>query len=248
MSLMAFVALAAAAFALSVFALRGLLEIRDALRFAELNRLSSPSHWQVTRAWVGVAAGVLVLLAASALGSGAWLAAAVVAVLGFWLAPQLLAAACQRVERALLDDLAVHLDLIALSMEAGSSLAAALATCAQRAPGGALWRAWTRVILEIHSGAEPMEALRAMEQRVGTRPLTSLVNALRSAERINVDLAQVLRERARQSAAHRFARAERRARAAPLRLWAALMLVIAPCTLVVLAFPLARLLAMAVGQ
>jgi tight adherence protein C len=54
----------------------------------------------------------------------------------------------------------------------------------------------------------------------------------------------VLRERARQAAAARFARAERRARVAPLRLWATLMLCIAPCTLLVLAFPVARLLAL----
>jgi len=239
------VALAAAVFALSVYALRGLLDIRDALRFAELNRLSSPAHWQATRAWLGVAAALPVLVAGSALGGGAWLAAAAVAALGYRVAPHFLASARQHVERDVLDDLAVHLDLIALAMEAGSSLAAAIAICEQRAPEGALRRSWARVILDIHSGTEPMEALRAMEQRVGARPLTALVNALRAAERVGADLAQVLRECARQSAAHRFARAERRARAAPLRLWAALVLALAPCTFVVLAFPLARLLALA---
>jgi len=38
--------------------------------------------------------------------------------------------------------------------------------------------------------------------------------------------------------------AERLARAAPLKLWATLMLCIAPCTLLVLAFPVAQLLAL----
>jgi tight adherence protein C len=61
-------------------------------------------------------------------------------------------------------------------------------------------------------------------------------------------LAPVLRERATQSAANRFARAERRARAAPLKLWATLVLCIAPCTLVVLAFPMAKLLALLAGR
>ena len=68
--------------------------------------------------------------------------------------------------------------------------------------------------------------------------------ALRSAERAGVDAGAVLRERARQAAASRFARAERLARAAPLKLWATLMLCIAPCTLLVLAFPVAQLLAL----
>jgi tight adherence protein C len=246
-SLFVLVCLAGGLFGLSVFGLRGFLDLREALRLAELQRLASPLHWQATRAWLGAAAGVPVLFAASALGGGAWLAAAAVAVLGFWVAPRFLEAARQRVQQELLDDLPVHLDLIALAMEAGAELPAALATCAHRAPEGALRRAWARVILEIHAGAEPLEALRALEQRTSLKPLGVLLTALRSAEKFGIPAAQVFRERARQSAAQRFARAERLARAAPLRLWAALVLAIAPCTFVVLAFPLARLLALIAG-
>jgi tight adherence protein C len=244
----ALVILAAVMFGLSVFGLRGLLEIRDALRTADLQRLTPPAHWQATRAWIGMAAAVPVVFAASTLAGGAWVAGALVAALGYWVAPQFLASARQRVEHELLDDLPVHLDLIALAMEAGWALPTALATCAHRAPEGALRRAWERVVLDIHEGAEPLEALRALEQRTGLRPLATLVVALRSAEKFGIPVAQVFRERARQSAAQRFARAERRARAAPLRLWAALVLAIAPCTFIVLAFPLARLLARLAGH
>jgi tight adherence protein C len=234
---------AAGAFALTVFGVRGLLGIRQALRAADLASLSAPEHWQVTRAWIGFAAALPVLLVTSRLGSGAWLAGAVTAAIGYWAAPEFLAAARMRVEREVLDDLAVHLDLAALAMEAGSSFPAALGICADRAPEGALRRSLNRVILEIHAGADPLDALRALEQRVGVKPLNSLVTALRSAERLNMDVAQVLRERARHSAGHRFARAERLARAAPLKLWATLVLAIVPCTFVVLAFPIARMLA-----
>lgn len=239
---------AAGVFALSVFGLRGLLEIRDALRHAEFTRLSVPENWHITRAWVGVVAGLPVLIAASRLGAAAWLAGATTAALGFWAAPEFLLAARRQAERELLDDLALHLDLAALAMEAGSSLPTALAMCAERTPPGALQRALHRVSLEIHSGIEPLEALRGLEQRVGLKPLSSLVLALRSAERQNMDLAQVLRERARQSAGYRFARAERLARAAPLKLWAALVLAIAPCTFVVLALPIAHMLVLIAGK
>jgi len=238
---------AAGVFALSVYGLRGLLDIRDALRTADLARLSAPEHWQLTRAWFGAVAGIPMLMAASRLGAAAWLAGAATAALGYWVAPEFLAAARRRVECEVLDDLALHLDLAALAMEAGSSLPAALALCTERAPPGALQRALSRVVLEIHAGAEVLEALRGFEQRVGLRPVSSLVAALRSAERLNMDLAQVLRERARQSAGYRFARAERLARAAPLKLWAALVLAIAPCSVVVLAFPIAHLLARVAG-
>ena len=243
MTLFTLVILASVMFGLSVFGLRGLLDIRDALRSAELNRLASPAHWQATRAWLGLVAAVPVLFAGSALASGAWLAAAAVAALGYLVAPLFLASARQSAEHELLDELPVHLDLIALAMEAGWELPAALAICAQRAPEGELRRAWTRVNLDINGGTEPLEALRALEQRSGLKPLSVLVTALRSADKFGIPAAQVFRERARQSAAQRFARAERLARAAPLRLWAAMVLAIVPCTFVVLAFPLARLLA-----
>jgi tight adherence protein C len=235
-------------FVLTVFGLRGFLEIRDALRFAEFSRLTSPTHWQATRAWAGVGAAIPVFVGASRLGTGAWFAGLAVAALGYAVAPHFLAAARQRAEREVLDDLSLHLDLIALAMESGSSLPAALSICAERAPAGALQRAWGRVILEIHAGAEPLEALRALEQRMGLRPFASLVTAVRAAERLNIEPARIIRERARQSAAHRFARAERLARAAPLKLWAALVLCLAPCTLVVLAFPMARMLALVLGR
>jgi tight adherence protein C len=247
MTFLALVILASDMFGLSVFGLRGLLDIRDALRTAELSRLDSPAHWQATRAWLGLAAAVPVFFAGSALETGAWLAAAAVAALGYWVAPLFLASARQSVEHELLEDLPVHLDLIALAMEAGWALPAALAICAHRAPDGALRRAWTRVTLDIHGGTEPIEALRALEQRSGLKPLSVLVAALRSADKFGIPAAQVFRERARQSAAQRFARAERLARAAPLRLWAAMVLAIVPCTFVVLAFPLARLLARIAG-
>jgi tight adherence protein C len=242
------VLLALGAFGLSVFGLRGLLDIRDALRTAELDRLSAPQHWPTTRAFIGMIAAVPVFFATLPLGAAAWLAGAATGALGYWVAPQFLRSARERVEREVLDDLALHLDLMALAMEAGSSLGAALAICVERAPDGPLRRAWLRVVLEIHAGADPADALRGFDQRLGLRAVNTLVTALRSAERVGVAPARVLRERARQSAANRFARAERRARAAPLKLWATLMLCIAPCTLLVLAFPVAHLLALIIDR
>jgi tight adherence protein C len=127
-------------------------------------------------------------------------------------------------------------------------LAAAIAVCADRAPESALRRAWLRVLLDIHGGTEPLEALRGLEQRLGLRAFSTLLTELRTAQRLGFDAANVFRERARQAAANRFARAERLARAAPLKLWATLMLCIAPCTLVVLAFPVARMMALAIDR
>ncbi len=245
--LVVFVPISVAAFAVGVFGLRGALEMRSALRMGELDHLDAPPQWPVTRAFYGLALALPVLVITAPLGGGAWLAAGAVAALGYCAAPRFVASSRARVEREVLDDLPLHLDLLALAMESGSTLSSALGFCIEHAPHGTLRRAWTRVVLDIHQGMEPLDALRGLEQRLRLRPLGTLVLALRTAERLGLPLAQVLREKARQSAASRFAYAEQRARAAPLRLWATLVLCLAPCTLVVLAYPMARMLAHVFG-
>jgi len=227
-----------------VLGLRGVLDIHQALRDAELARLSEPQHWRATRAFLSACVALPVWLTAAPLGAAAFGAAAATAGLGYAVAPRFLDALRRRAAQALLDELALHLDLIALAVEAGGSLTSALTACAERAPDGPLRRCWARAVLELHAGAPVQDVLRGLELRIGVRAFSSLVTALRCAERAGVDAAVVLRERARQAAAARFARAEQLARAAPLRLWATLMLCIAPCTLLVLAFPVAKLLAL----
>jgi tight adherence protein C len=240
--------LAAGLFTLGIHGLRGVLAIRAALRSAALGDLADPPHWRATRGFLGACAALPVLFVSSALGWGALAAAAVVGALGYAVAPQFLQSLRARAEGEVLDDLPLHLDLMALSTEAGGTLPAALALAAEHGPEGALRRAFEGVLLDVHAGTEPLDALRILDQRLGVRSFNTLVTSLRSADRLGMPLAPVLRERATQSAANRFARAERLARAAPLKLWATLVLCIAPCTLVVLAFPVAKLLALVVGK
>lgn len=243
----AWILLGAGGFALGVFGLRGWLDIRAALRDAELERLDAHPDWQVSRAFAGFVAAIPVSVATAPLEGGRWFATLLVAGLAFAAAPHFLAAARQRVEQEIRDELPLHLDLIALAMEGGATLPAAIALCAEHAPDGALRRAWNRVLLEIHTGAEPLEALRAFEDRLGFRLFGNLPAALRSSERFGIEPAAIVREKARHAAGVRFSRAEQLARAAPLKLWATLMLCLAPCTLVVLAFPVAKMLALLAG-
>jgi len=229
--------------AVAVLGLHGLLEIRAALRSGELDRMVSVRFWPATRAFCGLSAAVPVYLATQSLGAGALGAAACTAGLGYAVCPLFRDEARRRAEQALLDELALHLDLIALVMESGGSLTAALGACAERAPDGPLRRAWARIVLEIHAGAPVLDVLRDLDQRLGIRAFSTLVTLLRGADRAGLDVTAVLRDRARQAAASRFARAERLARAAPLKLWATMALCLVPCTPLVLAFPLSRLLA-----
>jgi tight adherence protein C len=239
----AWLLIAGGMFPLGVYGLRGLSSIHDALQAVEPARIAPPAHWPAARALLGLALALPVFLITRQLGIVSLVAGVLVAGLAFWMAPQLLTAIRRRLERQLLDELALHLDLLAVAMEAGSSWSSALALCVERSPEGPLRRAWQRVIADIHSGMEPMEALRGLEQRLRLQPFTTLLSSLRAAEKLKLPVSGVLRERARHCAAARFARAERRARAAPLKLWAAMLLCLLPCTAVVLAYPAARWLA-----
>ena len=239
--------LAAGVAVVGVQGLRGLRVILGALRELELDRLAPPPHWPATRALLGVFAALPVAWLARSTGAAALVSAGAVAALGFWVAPRLLAGARRRLQRQLLDELGLHFELLAVALESGSSWTSALALCVEQAPDGPLRRAWPLVIREIQGGADPLDALRALEQRLRLQPLTTLISALRAAEKLRLPAASVLRDRARHCAAARFARAERLARAAPLKLWAAMLLCLAPCSAVVLAYPISQLLAMLAG-
>lgn len=245
--LLQWILLAAGGFALGIFGLRGWLGIGAALRDAELERLNAEPNRHASRAFAGFVAAIPVWIACGSLGSGRWLASTIVAALAYAAEPRFVAAARERIEHEMRDELPLHLDLIAVAVEGGATLPAAIALCAEHAPDGALRRAWNRVLLEIHAGTDPLDALRALEERLGFALFGNLPAALRSAEKYGIDPAMILREKARHSAGVRFSRAEQLARAAPLKLWATLMLCLAPCTLVVLAFPVAKMLALVAG-
>src|SRR5919108_3155132 len=157
---------AAVVLALGVVGSRGLIEIRDALRLAEFDRLASVPQWPAARALLGVLLALPPVFVLASRGAvAAWLGLGV-AVSGYCLAPRLLLAVRRRVENQILDALPLHLDLMALALEAGGAWPGALTACIERAPDGPLRRAWERVLLEIHAGAEPLEALKQLEQRV----------------------------------------------------------------------------------
>jgi pilus assembly protein TadC len=233
--------LAAIAAGSGVHGLRGVAAIVDAARRAELDRLAHPPHWMAVRVLASLVSALPVLAVSQRLGVIALAMSALVAGFVFWLSPEALIAIRRRVERRVLDDLPLHLDLMAVAMESGCQWSAALSLCVERVADGPLRRAWQRVLLEVHAGTEPLDALRALEQRLRLAPFATLVSALRASEKLQVPAAVVLRERARQTAASRFARAERRARAVPLKLWAVMLLCLVPCAAVTLAIPLVQL-------
>lgn len=137
----------------------------------------------------------------------------------------------------ILRDLSVYVDMLTLALEAGGTLSVALRVATDRMPDSALRRAFHRVQNDLRAGRSRSDALRALAQRVDAPPVSSLVAALVQADTSGASLSGVLRAQSEQRLNERFARAEKLALEAPVKLLAPLILCIFPCTFLVLAFP-----------
>jgi tight adherence protein C len=135
-------------------------------------------------------------------------------------------------------DLPVYVDMLTLALEAGGALSVALKVATERAPDGVLRRGFLRVQGDLRAGRSRREALQALAERLSVSAVDPLVAALVQAESSGASLASMLRAQADQRLHERFARAEKLALEAPVKMLGPLVLCIFPCTFLVLAFPL----------
>ena len=142
-------------------------------------------------------------------------------------------------QRQVLRELPGYLDLLTLALEAGCAFNAALQMAVQRSPASPLRMALERSLQEMRAGSQRAEALRRLERRVGVAALGAAVAAIVQAEATGVSLAPVIRAQALRGTRERFARAEKLAMEAPVKMLAPLVLCIFPCTFIVIGFPIA---------
>lgn len=136
-------------------------------------------------------------------------------------------------------ELPLYVDMLTLALEAGGSLSVALRVATERSPDSVLRRAFLRVQGDLRAGRSRAEALRTLGERLDLPAMKPLVAALIQADASGGSLAAVLRAQSEQRLNERFARAEKRAMEAPVRMLGPLVLCIFPCTFLVLAFPVA---------
>jgi tight adherence protein C len=165
-------------------------------------------------------------LAAALPGRLPFLAAVGLPVAGFF-APDLLIARRTRARgRGMAAELADLLDLLRVSVEAGLPLGRALSEVGSR-HRGALAREWRAAAARIDLGVPQAEALARLVARCPVPAVSTLVGALRRAERHGAPLSDTLAAQAAEArAAHARRLHEQAARAAPkIQLVVALMLV-----------------------
>lgn len=139
------------------------------------------------------------------------------------------------------------LDLMTISVEAGATLTSGIRLILEQAPQTPLRGYFERVMREVRSGRPRAQAFSEVADMYAVESLGTLAAALAAAEGAGLSLGQVLRTQAAQRTAERFARAERLAMQAPVKMLGPLILCIFPCTFIVLAVPIAVRLKEALG-
>lgn len=176
------------------------------------------------------------------------LAGVAAAVLG-WSLPDLW---LSRVTRARLREISRSLpdviDLLSVSVEAGTSFDGAVQKVSEKF-AGATAREFAEYLKEVRLGRSREEALRALADRVALDELRSFAAAVIQADRLGVSLSRVLRVQASQIRERRRMRAEEQAMRVPVKLVFPLVFFIFPSLLVVLLGPaVIRILTVLTGQ
>ncbi len=129
-----------------------------------------------------------------------------------------------------------YLDVIILSIEAGTNLTGGITQAVQKSSDSPLKSEYAHVLRDIRSGKSRADALRAMCERAKCQSLTAVTNSMIQAEQSGSSLAPVLRAQADQLRNSRFLQAEKLAMEAPVKLLGPLIIFIFPTTFLVLSF------------
>lgn len=130
------------------------------------------------------------------------------------------------------------LDLITLCVESGLNLNGAIAQAVAKGPAGPLRDEFARLLRDVRAGRPRSEALRDLAGRLDMAPVTNFVSTLIQAEATGMSLGPILRAQAEQRRTERFARAEKLAMQAPVKLLFPLLFFIFPCVFTILMFPI----------
>lgn len=213
--------------------------VEAALEQGGLDQSVRANQW-LALVWLSAAlVAVVALEVTSASGPGliwqfAAAAAAGAALPWLWLRERL-----HRRRNAILRELPGYLDLLTLGLEAGCAFGVALQLAVSRSAPGPLRAALERALQEIRAGRSRSEALQRVALRLRVGALSEAVAAIVQAEATGVSLAPVMRGQAARATQERFARAEKQAMEAPVKMLGPLLLCIFPCTFIVIGFPIA---------
>jgi tight adherence protein C len=209
------------------------------LRKAELDYALSPQQWVSSKIVYGFLIGLFVTLMGLWMGIHSVVWTLVGGFFGFMYLELWMRDRIKLIEIQVLKNLPNFLDMLTLAIESGCNLTVGINIAVEKSPDNPLQRAFARLLREIRSGRTRIDALRALEERLDISSVTSMTTALVQAEKTGASLGTVLRAQSTQRTNERFARAEKLAMEAPVKMLGPLIMCIFPCTFLVLGFPIA---------
>jgi tight adherence protein C len=129
------------------------------------------------------------------------------------------------------------IDLLKISIEAGSNMQGALQYAVAYGPAGPLRNEFSKVLSDIRSGRSRAQALHDFSQRTNIPAIAHLCAAITTAEKQGASLGAILQAQAEQRRQERFSAAETAAMKAPVKMLGPLVLFIFPGTFIILFFP-----------
>ena len=165
---------------------------------------------------IGLCVGVLLIIFLRSTMVGG-IIGLLVAAIGWRMPSILLSRAIKTRKEMIARDLPEFLDLLSTTVQAGLSLNAAMIQSAD-ATTGPLHSELTSTLSEIRLGRSRSEALTAMADRADEKSLTMTISAIVQAEKLGSDLADILRELAKESRDRRWMRAEEKAAQLPVKM------------------------------
>lgn len=196
----------------------------------------SPQQFIASKVVASIVTGLLVALAGMHIGGATYIMGFLAAIGGFFYPELWLRELTQTRSTAILRTLPFYLDVITLSVEAGTNLSGGLTQAVQKTGDTPLRREFSRVLRDIRSGRTRADALRDLSDRTGSPAVNNVVTGLIQAERSGSSLGPILRAQANQLRTQRFQAAEKKAMEAPVKLLAPLIMFIFPTTVLVIGF------------
>jgi tight adherence protein C len=201
---------------------------------AGLGFAMEPQQFLAARCLLSVLGAALIGFVLSGWGRSPWLSMLLAAAAG-WLLPAVwLRDLCKRRLLKILRDLPFTLDLITLCVEGGLSLGNALELAAAKCRPSPLREELTRLLRDFHAGKSRVQSFKDLAARITEPSITVLVSAVLQSESLGMSLGPVLRAQADQQRAGRFARAEKLAMEAPVKMLLPLIACIFPCTFLII--------------
>lgn len=158
------------------------------------------------------------------------------AIGGFYYPEIWLKEATDKRNRLIFKELPFYLDIIVLSVEAGTNFTGGLKQAVSKGQDGPLRQEFSRVLRDVRAGKPRTDALRSLSDRVNSEGVNGVVSSIIQAEKIGSSLGPVLRAQAEQLRSSRFLKAEKMAMEAPVKLLGPLVMFIFPNTFLIIIF------------